>query len=140
METKNNEGRSIYMDDTLLETVLAARTGKKNICPYVFPNESGTGPIKDWRRVWNTACRKIGLGYGYKERQAYVDKWAEKLPAGPIIHDFRRSAVRNNSRAGISDKVTMEITGHECHLHFKPSGKWFQTECNFTLKTAYRGQ
>jgi hypothetical protein len=42
-----------------------------------------------------------------------VDKWADKLPAGPIIHDFRRSAVRNNSRAGISDKVTMEITGHK---------------------------
>lgn len=40
-------------------------------------------------------------------------EWADKLPPGPIIHDFRKPAVRNNSRAGISGEVLKQITGHK---------------------------
>ena len=45
-------------------------------------------------RAWKTACRKIGL-------------------EGRLFHDFRRSAVRNLSRAGILQQVSKAITGHK---------------------------
>ncbi len=118
LETKNNQGRTLYLNDTLLEAVQAGRTRSKRLCPYVFPNENGTGPISDWRRTWNAACRKAGLGYGYKERRSYVQKWEGKLPAGPTIHDFRRTAVRNITRAGVSDTVAMQISGHRTRSVF----------------------
>jgi len=32
----------------------------------VFLNEKGNGPKVEFRKSWNAACRKVGLGYGYK--------------------------------------------------------------------------
>ena len=29
-----------------------------------------------------------------------------------LLHDFRRSAIRNMIRAGVSDKTAMQISGH----------------------------
>ncbi len=44
--------------------------------------------------MWDTACEKAGV-------------------PGRILHDFRRTAVRNLERAGISRSVAMKITGHK---------------------------
>jgi len=46
------------------------------------------------RRSWGSACRKAGV-------------------PGLILHDLRRSAVRNLERAGISRSVAMKLTGHK---------------------------
>jgi integrase len=120
-DTKNNEGRTIYLDQELkilfrMQWEKRKRSGK--IIPYVFPNKLGTGPIKDFRYSWNNACRKAGLGYGYKFNKKYVEKWKDELPAGPILHDFRRTAVRNMVRAGIPERVAMMISGHKTRSVF----------------------
>ena len=62
------------------------------IVPWVF-HRNGK-PIRDYRRAWKTACAAAGC-------------------PGRIPHDFRRSAVRNLIRAGVSDKVAMQLTGHK---------------------------
>ena len=120
-ETKNDEGRMVYLDEELVEIFIALWKDRKKSAralPFVFPNRAKDGPIKDIRATWNTACRKTGLGYGYKHTRKYVDKWKDKLPAGPILHDFRRTAVRNMVHAGIPERVAMMISGHKTRSVF----------------------
>lgn len=120
-ETKNNEARTAYLDTELKEVFRdqCARRKRYNILsPYVFTNEDGTNKVKDFRKAWNSACREIGLGYGYKISKAYVKKWEEKFNAGPTFHDFRRSSVRNMVRSGIPERVAMTISGHKTRSVF----------------------
>ena len=60
-ETKNGEARTVYLDDELKSMFqqqweLRKRTDK--LMPYVFPNRGCTGPIVNFRKAWNDACRK----------------------------------------------------------------------------------
>ena len=118
-ETKNDDARTVYLDEELkgiFQTQWEVR--KRKVTPFVFPNKQGTGQIVNFRRAWNTACRKIGIGCGYKLSEKYVQKWEGKLPTGPIFHDFRRTAVRNMVRSGIPEKVVMMISGHKTRSVF----------------------
>ena len=111
----------MYLDDELKETFNQLWKNRKRngiLIPNVFPNEKGNGPIVNFRKSWNAACRKAGLGYGYKIGKKYVEKWALKLPAGPTLHDFRRTAVRNMIRSGIPERVAMIISGHKTRSVF----------------------
>ena len=94
------------------------RRGQTNLsCPYVFHREGNQ--IGDFRVAWNNACRTTGLGYGYKISKAYVSRWERKnLNPGPCLHDFRRTAVRNLIRSGVSENVAMKITGHRTRSIF----------------------
>jgi len=121
-ETKNDDARTVYLDEELKEIFRQqweARKRNGKLIPYVFPNDGGTGPIVNFRKSWNTACRKTGLGYGYKIEIEYVEKWKDKLPPGPILHDFRRTAVRNMVRSGIPERVAMMISGHKTRSVFE---------------------
>ena len=51
-------------------------------------------PIKSFRGSWQTACRKAGV-------------------PGRLVHDLRRTAVRNLERAGVPRSVAMKLTGHK---------------------------
>ncbi len=101
-ETKNDDARTIYLDEELEEVVqrqweIYKKSGGK--LPYVFANRRGTGKIKDIRFVWKKACENIGIG----ER---------------LFHDMRRTAVRNMVRAGIPELVAMMISGHKTRSVF----------------------
>jgi len=57
-------------------------------------------PIRKLRRSWQTACRAAGL-------------------QGRLLHDFRRTAVRNLIRAGVQQAIAMKITGHKTDSIFR---------------------
>ena len=56
--------------------------------------------IKDFRGAWEEACRLAGV--------------PDRIP-----HDFRRTAVRNLTRAGVTRSVAMELTGHKTDSVFR---------------------
>ena len=51
-------------------------------------------PVKSMKRSWRTACEDAGV-------------------PGRLMHDLRRTAVRNLERAGVSRSVAMKMTGHK---------------------------
>jgi integrase len=96
--TKNNEGRSFPFTNelrTLLEDQLAEheRLKKTNrIIARVFHRDGE--PIKDFRGAWKAACTAAGV-------------------PGRLLHDFRRTAVRNLEAAGVSRSAAMAMVGHK---------------------------
>ncbi len=120
-DTKNDDARTVYFGEELKQIVdqqWKARKTNRILIPYVFPNRKGTGPIREFRKPWNVACRKAKLGYGYKESNEYVEEWQVAFAAGPIFHDLRRTAVRNMVRSGVQERVAMMISGHKTRSVF----------------------
>ena len=70
----------------------------KVVCARVF-HRSGR-PIKSFRVAFRTACAGAGC-------------------PGRVLHDFRRTAVRNLVRAGIPERVAMQMTGHKTRSVFE---------------------
>ena len=102
-ETKNDEARTVYLDDELQEIFnhqWESRKRSRKLTPYVFPNLDGKGRINDFRKSWNKACKDTKIG--------------KKL-----FHDFRRTAARNMVRAGIPEDVAMMISGHKTRSIFE---------------------
>ena len=77
------------------EHELLLKIGK--ICPFVFSR--GGKPIRYFYNSWRNACDKAGV-------------------PGKLLHDFRRTAVRNLVRAGVSEKTAMQLTGHKTRSVF----------------------
>jgi len=91
--SKNKDGRLLPLKGSELLEVIERRREKRRLdCPNVFHN--GGRPIGDFRKVWKGACRAAGLD-------------------GIIVHDLRRTAVRNMVRAGVPEGVAMTLSGHK---------------------------
>jgi integrase len=101
-ESKNDEGRTVYLDDELKEVFNRQwknRKQNKKLTSYVFPNGDGISKIKDFRGSWKKACKDAGIGKR-------------------LFHDFRRTAVRNMIRSGIPEGIAMKISGHKTRSVF----------------------
>ena len=75
----------------LLEIIERAKEMRQTDCLSVF--HLNGQPIGDFRKAWRKACRATRLD-------------------GIIVHDLRRTAVRNMVRAGIPERVAMSLSGH----------------------------
>jgi integrase len=102
--TKNQPGRVFPFTDalrTLIDGLWAEHEDLKKrdvICRYVFHRNGKR--VTDFRGAWATACKAAGH-------------------PGMLIHDLRRSAVRNMERAGLSRSVAMQLTGHKTEAVYR---------------------
>ena len=112
--TKSAEGRVIVMSDDLrallrgLDLAHAQRQKAGQLVPWVFVRMVALGRggptvpkrVTSIRKAWLRACQAAGL-------------------PGRIPHDFRRTAVRNYVRRGVSETTAMQLTGHKTRSVFK---------------------
>jgi integrase len=111
-ETKNQQGRTVYLDEELRRVFGEQAERRKrsgSITPFVFTNRQGKDRIRYFRDSWAQACRSAGL--------FHFGEGGKKIPT-KLFHDFRRTAVRNMIRAGIPERVAMMITGHKTRSVF----------------------
>src|SRR5687768_5 len=104
--TKNEDGRVFPVDalPALAELLRSQRnltdtvqsmTGKK--VPWVFHRFGKR--IRSYQDGWRAACERAGIKR--------------------ILHDTRRTAVRNLERAGVSRSVAMKLTGHKTEAVYR---------------------
>ena len=94
---RGTDGRVLPLRGELLELFERSREKRRPDSPYVFHDDGE--PIGDFRKAWKTACKNAGI-------------------SGIIVHDLRRTAVRNMVRAGIPERVAMELSGHKTRRIF----------------------
>jgi integrase len=114
-DSKNAEAWVLPFAGRVWEVIQERAKARRLDCRFVFHRDGKK--IGDFRKAWQSACVAAGLGSFVKEPEvAQADtkkKRQRKRYAGLIIHDLRRCAARNLSRAGVSEVVAMKITGHK---------------------------
>ena len=97
--SKNKDGRLLPLSGELLEIMDRAHAKRRPDCPFVFHRDGE--PIGDFRKAWSTACKAAGLH--------------------PIlVHDLRRTAVRNMVRAGIARSRGDDFVWSQDAEHLRP--------------------
>jgi len=95
--SKNKEGRVLILTGVLEDIIARRRQARIDLLPWVFHRHGQR--MVSCRQAWDTACRRAGV----------PDK---------SYHDFRRTAVRNLTRAGVPERIAMTITGHKTRAVF----------------------
>jgi integrase len=111
-EAKNDEGRAFPFTPELRaileaqrERVRAIERELGRVIPWVFIHPPGTPRavagerIADYRGAWRKACRDAGV-----QR---------------LVHELRRTAVRNLERAGVPRSAAMKMTGHKTEAVYR---------------------
>jgi len=95
--SKNKDGRVLPLAGELLEVVERSRAKRRPDCPFVFHDDGQ--PIGNFRKAWSAACKAAGRNE-------------------ILVHDLRRTAVRNMVRAGVPDRIAMALSGHKTRSIF----------------------
>ena len=102
--TKNDEPRTFPFTEalrTLFEGLDLKRRDLMRrgiVCPWVFHRRGRH--VRCFKKAWRSACQKSGL-------------------TGALVHDLRRTAVRDLVRAGVPERVAMQLTGHKTRSVFE---------------------
>jgi integrase len=101
---KNRGCRTICLTPELLNLLeqqraltIALERQQRKIIPWVFHRQGAS--IKNFRKAWRHACEGAGQ-------------------PGQLFHDLRCTAVRNMVRAGIPERIAMQISGHKTRSIF----------------------
>ena len=89
--TKTGEGRVFPFTADLRALLEKRRPDTRDADGLVFTRTNGD-PIRSFNKAWASACRAAGV-------------------PGRVLHDFRRTAVRNLVRAGVPERVAMQMVG-----------------------------
>jgi len=105
-QTKNGTVRTIPLPGVVAEELsrIEPKTGK------VFDDTN-------LRTEWAKACTAVKLGTVEEEESAHGNKWQRYT--GLIVHDLRRSAIRNMVAAGVPENWAMSISGHKTASVFR---------------------
>ena len=118
-ETKNDEGRTLYMNEDLWKEMQTLHSKRRVGCSFVFHRDGE--PVRDFRGAWDSACIRAGLFDVLKDSEGKAIKSGKdkevKVPI-KIFHDFRRTAIRNMVRAGVPEGVAMKVSGHKTRSVF----------------------
>lgn len=88
--TKTGKGRTIKMTEDVYEHLKPCVEGKQPADAVFTWNDDS--PVRDFRVAWEKMCEAAGVSIK--------------------LHDFRRTAVRNMIRAGVSKMTAKRISGH----------------------------
>ena len=95
--SKNKRGRLLPLRDELWDIFARAKDNRKLECPRVFHHHGK--PLADFRKAWHSALEAAGLGH-------------------MLVHDLRRTAIRNFVKAGVREGVAMALSGHKTRSVF----------------------
>jgi len=76
-----------------------------------LPRKGKLFDARNLRKSFQAACVKVGLGV-----ETGPEVWQYK---GLLLHDFRRSGVRNLIRSGVPRRIAMKISGHVTESTFE---------------------
>jgi len=95
--TKNATARTLPIAGVVAEILAEARQKRRLDCPTIFHRHGAA--IGLFRKTWTTATKAASH-------------------EGLLVHDLRRSAVRNLIRSGVPERVAMGVTGHKTRAVF----------------------
>lgn len=130
--TKNDEPRIVPLTGEL-RAILEIQFDRHKLecpqCPFVFFYRGRR--IGVFRKAWRNTCVRVGLArfvcahcgeatLGTKRCVACskAGKKDKRRYEGLLFHDLRRTGVRNLVRAGVQERVAMEVSGHKTRAVF----------------------
>jgi integrase len=118
--SKSKHARRLPLEGELAEIIGRAWKRRRLDQPRIF-HRNGR-PIGDFRKRWQQACVVVGLGQSIEDSNEpqTKPKWKiRKKYRGLIVHDLRRSCVRNLVHSGLSEKAAMDQSGHKTRSVFE---------------------